>query len=93
MQPTINKVGIIKDKPPRPNTKPIPGLSNNPAVNRKETTNNGIVIFKKRKSCLRNGRVKIKIPIGNTKNCIPPHDANPKPKTIPPPITLRKAIF
>ena len=89
----MNNVGIIKDNPPKPKTKPRPGLSNNPAVNRKEPINNGIVVFKKRKSRLRNGRMKIKIPIGNTKNYIPPHDASPKPNTIPLPITLRKAIF
>ena len=35
----------------------------------------------------------MKIPIGIIKNCIPPQEASPNPKIIPPPITLEITIF
>jgi len=88
-----NKVGIIKEKPPSPKTKLGPGLSNIVAVNKKEMVKTGIICIRNPKSFLTKGTAKIKIPIGITKNWIPPHDASPKPNTIPPVIILVKAIF
>ena len=88
-----NKVGIIKEKPPSPKTKSGPGLSNIIDVNKNEMTKIGIICIKNSKSFLTKGTAKIKIPIGITKNWIPPHDASPKPNTMPPAITLAKAIF
>ena len=44
-------------------------------------------------SFLRNGSAKKKNPIGNTKNCMPPHEARPNASKIPAPIIFATEIF
>ena len=61
-------VGIINENPPKPNTKLIPGLSNEPEIKRNTPTNNGIAHNKNLWSLLTKGITKINNPIGIIKN-------------------------
>ena len=76
-------VGPIKETPPNPKTKDSPGLSKKETEIRNDATKSGMDHTRKLRSFLTNGKTKMKAPIGITKNCIPPQEANPKLRIIP----------
>ena len=86
-------VAPSNENPPKPNTNPGPGLSNNKIVDKNDITKRGMLQSKKSWSFLIKGKARMKTPMGITKNWIPPHEARPKLKIIPAPIILETAIF
>ena len=88
-----NPVHPIRNNPFRLETKPIPVFSNS-AVTRKNTdTKITDVNTMNLPSFLRNGNAIKKSPIGNMKNCTPPHEPRPKASKIPAPTIFTTETF
>ncbi len=93
IQIIITIVGPIKENPPKPKTKSIPGRSKAAALDKNEIAKRGMDHKRKLWSFLRNGNVRINAPMGITKNWMPPQEASPKVSIIPEPIIFAMAIF
>jgi hypothetical protein len=90
---TRNAVHPIRKNPLRPEINAIPVFSNDTVTKRNTDVKMIDVNITNLLSFLRNGSARNKIPIGNMKNWMPPHDATPKASKIPAPTIFAMDIF
>jgi|TARA_B110000263_G_scaffold108327_1_gene94671 hypothetical protein len=90
---TRNAVHPIRKNPLRPEINAIPVFSNDAVTKRNTDVKMIDVNITNLLSFLRNGSARNKIPIGNMKNWMPPHDAIPKASKIPAPTIFAMDIF
>jgi hypothetical protein len=90
---TRNAVHPIRKNPLRPEINAIPVFSNDAVTKRNTDVKMIDVNITNLLSFLRNGSARKKIPIGNMKNWMPPHDAIPKASKIPAPTIFAMDIF
>ena len=90
---TRNVVHPARKNPFRLEINAIPVFSNDPVTKRNTDVKIIEVNMMNLLSFLRNGNARNKIPIGNMKNWMPPHDAIPKASKIPAPANFATDIF
>jgi hypothetical protein len=90
---TRNPVQPIRKNPFRLETKPIPVFSNNAVTKKNAAVKIIEVHIMNLLSFLRNGNAIKKSPIGNMKNCIPPHEPRPKASKTPAPTIFAAETF
>jgi hypothetical protein len=90
---TRNVVHPTRKNPLRPETNAKPVFSNDIVVKRNTDAKITATHITNLLSFLRNGNARNKIPIGNIKNWMPPHDATPKASRIPAPAIFAADIF
>ena len=93
VHPTRNTVHPIKKNPLRLEINPSPVFSNDIVIKRNTDVKTIEVHIMNLLSVLRNGSAIKKSPIGNMKNCIPPHEARPNASKIPAPTILAAATY
>tara|TARA_B100000929_G_scaffold238513_1_gene195403 strand:+ start:179 stop:700 length:522 start_codon:yes stop_codon:yes gene_type:complete len=90
---TRNAVHPTRKNPLRPETNAKPVFSNDIVVKRNIDAKITDTHITNLLSFLRNGNARNKIPIGNIKNWMPPHDATPKASKSPAPAIFATDIF
>ena len=90
---TRNAVHPIRKNPFRLEMYATPVFSNNAVTTKNTNVKMAEVQIMYLSSFLRNGSAKKKNPIGNIKNCMPPHEARPNARKIPPPTIFAREIF
>ena len=93
IQITKNAVEAINEKPPKPKTNDVPGLSNARVQSNREVAKTGIAQIMNPWSFLRKGKAKKNNPRGSIKYWIPPQEDRPKAIIIPPPTSLTRECF
>ena len=90
---TRNAVHPIRKKPLRPEINAMPVFSNDAVANRNTDVKITAINIRNLLSFLRNGNARNKIPIGNMKNWMPPHDPIPQANKIPAPTIFATDTF
>ena len=83
----------IRKNPFRLETKAMPVFSNNPVTKKNTDTKITDVKVISLLSFARNGKTIKKSPIGNMKNCTPPHEARPNASNTPAPATFAMETY